>query len=521
MFRRKSLRRILQLGLPLLLTVGLYWHYHARPITKNAAYGNTTILLTASSSNVLFPGDCIQIRWDVAYAQRVLANEELSPAVGEKMLCIDALSQPTLQVMLMDGSEVTVTQPITILVTQPTFVTVAFIALALLCLGFSDFLLRAGREAARLLTVRAIGKAGCTIFLAVGITLVIIEIALSTYFSAAGSREQKIMYLYSLEEIRALQSNIIPVPYVSYVPDPAYEGHNSLGYRGPEFEIPKPKDTFRIVTMGGSTTYSTGTTADESYPAFLQSILRDEYGYTNVEVINAGVTGYTTWEILAAYAFRVVELEPDMLIYYGAVNDLVVRERNSVDCYRGLNPQRGLNGNRGLFVERNAPLPASALYRLAAIQLNWMDNPLALDSSFESTRVQCESDPGGFTLGKRLIANAPIYYERNIRNLMTLAKSHGLQPILSSWVYNPEANRPLLWQQSIAQHNAVTLQLASDMEIPYIDLAADFPTDAVDWEPDGVHFLPSGNRELAKRFAVFLDANGLLLKPSNDAAPTN
>ncbi|MCY3782053.1 MAG: SGNH/GDSL hydrolase family protein [Chloroflexi bacterium] len=500
------------MGLPLLLTVGLYWHYHPRPITKNAAYANTTIFLTASSSTVLFPGDCIQMRWNVAYAQRVLANEELSPAVGEKTLCINTLSQPTLQVMLMDGSEVTVTQPITILVTQPMFVTVVFIALALLCLGFSDFLWQAGREASRLLTVRAIARAGCAIVLAVGITLVIIEIALSTYFSAAGSREQKIMYLYSLKEIRELQSNIIPVPYVSYVPDPAYEGHNALGYRGPEIAIPKPQGTFRIVAMGGSTTYSTGTTEEESYPAFLQSILRDDYGYSNVEVINAGVSGYTSWEVLSSFVFRVLELEPDMLIFYGALNDLTVREWLSSDCYRGLNPQRGLNGHRGLFVERNAELPASALYRLVAISFDWMSNPLALDSSFEPSRVQCERDPGDTTLEKRLVANTPIYFERNIRNLMTLALAHNVQPVVSSWIYNVEADRPQLWRESIAQHNAVTRQIATDMDIPYINLTEDFPVNNNYWELDGVHLVAAGTYEQARRYAAFLDDSGLLPK---------
>ena len=518
MFRRKSLRRILLLGLPLLLAAGLYWRYHPRPITTNAAHANTTILLTASNA-VLFPGDCIQMRWNVAYAQRVLANETLSPAVGDKMLCIDAQTQPTLQIMLMDGSEVTVTQPITILMTQPIFVTVAFIALALLCLGFSDFLLRIGREAAQLASVRTIARAGCAIVLAVAITLVIIEIALSTYFKAAGSREQKIMYLYSLKEIRDLQSNIIPVPYVSYVPDPAYDGHNALGYRGPEIALPKPQGTFRIVAMGGSTTYSTGTTAEESYPAFLQSILRDDYGYSNVEVINAGVSGYTSWEVLSSFAFRVLELEPDMLIYYGALNDLTVREWLSSDCYRGLNPQRGLNGHRGLFVERNAELPASALYRLIAISFGWMSNPLALDASFEPSRVKCERASSDATLEKRLAANTPIYFERNLRNLMTLALAHNVQPVVSSWAYNSEAERPQLWRESIAQHNAVMRQIANEMGIPYINLAADFPINANYWEGDGVHLVAAGTFEQARRYAEFLDESLLLPKPDIIANP--
>lgn len=114
------------------------------------------------------------------------------------------------------------------------------------------------------------------------------------------------------------------------------------------------------------------------------------------------------------------------------LNDLTVREWLSSDCYRGLNPQRGLSGQRGLFVERNAELPTSALYRLVAISLAWMSNPLALDSSIEPSLVQCKRDPGDTTLQKRLVVNTPIYYERNIRNLMTLALAHDVQPVIST-----------------------------------------------------------------------------------------
>jgi len=517
MFWRAPLRPFLLLGLALLLTVGFYiWYSNSSPIVKDAVYADTTIRLTASRGAVLFSGDCLLIQWDVFNTLRVLVNGELLPGVGEKTLCIDARTQPMFQIMLMDGSEVALTHPITILMTHPLFVIFAFITIGLFCLGLFLLLLRviskAGRSGVRAI-VRGSARAIFTVILSLGIALLIIEILLRAYFSASGSREQKIMYLYSLEEIRGMQSTIIPVPYVSYVPDPAYEGHNELGYRGPEIAIPKPAGAYRIVSMGGSTTYSTGTTAEESYPAFLQSILRDDYGYSNVEVINAGMNGYTSWEILSSFAFRVLELEPDMLIYYGAVNDLVVRERNSVDCYRGLNPQRGLNGYRGLFAERNAPLPASTLYRLIAIQLQWLKNPLALDSSFEPTRVQCEPDPGGMTLEKRLIANTPIYYERNIRNLMTLARAYGAQPVLSSWVYNVAADRPQLWRQSIAQHNAATGQIALDMDIPYIDLAAEFPANDAYWEVDGIHLVAAGTREQASRYAAFLDENGLLPTP--------
>jgi len=505
---------VMCLILAVLITTGFFtWYQSLIPVKQDTTYADTTIHLTSTRSHVLFAGDCVLIQWDVINTQRVLANDELVPANGEKMLCVDSATQPTLQVMLLDGSEVTVTHPITILTAQPLFSIAALLTLALFGIGLVGLLLNFNRAVGRLEAVRSLARGMLYTLVSVGLMFLMLEIGLRLYFGSAGSREQKIMYLYSLDDIRALQSNIIHMPYVTYVPDPAYESHNDLGYRGPEITLPKPESTFRIVAMGGSTTYSTGTTAEEAYPALLQSILRDEYGYTNIEVINGGVSGYTTWEILTDFQFRVLELEPDMLIFYEAVNDLVVREQVSVDCYRGLNPQRGLNAQRGLFVERNAALPASALYRLVAIPLRWMPNPLALDSAFEPTRVQCAPDPGDMTLEKRLAANTTVYYERNIRNLMALAQANGVQPVISSWVYNVESTRPELWRTAIAEHNAITRQIADDMTIPYIDLVPEFPVDPANWEADGIHLVASGTREQAQRYAAFLAESDLIPRP--------
>ncbi|MDE2637565.1 MAG: GDSL-type esterase/lipase family protein [Chloroflexota bacterium] len=517
-------RRVFQwwtfcLGLALLLAIGfVLWYSAPETLTKDFAYADTTVGLTVSRGNVLFPGECITMRWDVMNTRRIMIGDELMPAAGDTTVCIDATAQPALQVMLMDGSEVKVTQPINILATHSTFVTLALLTLALLVLGLTGLLLSAYRHAGASESVRAIARIVSATAISIAVTLLIIEVLLRAFLYAAGSRDQKIMYLYSLAEIRALQSNIMPMPYISYVPDPAYDGHNALGYRGPEIAVPKLQGTFRIVALGGSTTYSTGTSAEESYPAFLQSILRADYGYSGVEVVNAGVSGYTSWEALASFAFRILELEPDMLIYYGGVNDLVVRERLSNDCYRGLNPQRGLNGNRGQFVERNAELPASALYRLIAILSGWMSNPLSLDSSFEPSRVECDPDPGATTLEMRLAANSPHYFERNIRNMLTLALANNAQPVVSSWIYNVEADRPELWRQSIAEHNDVTRRIAADMDIPYIDLAAEFPVKRDYWEVDGIHLVAAGAYEQASRYAAALDDLGLLPAPSDNGS---
>src|SRR6202008_4755542 len=105
------------------------------------------------------------------------------------------------------------------------------------------------------------------------------ERGLRVYLLHYGSQDDRIKYLYSLEEVRQQTNNLVPMPYVNYIPSPGFPEHNSLGYRGPEIEIPNPPGVYRIVSLGGSTTYGSATKPEDAYPAQLQKILRDEYGY--------------------------------------------------------------------------------------------------------------------------------------------------------------------------------------------------------------------------------------------------
>jgi hypothetical protein len=128
------------------------------------------------------------------------------------------------------------------------------------------------------------------------------------------------------------KANIAPHPYLAYANRPGYKSragakhqvsHNSLGFRGPEVKTPKPAGTFRIVCLGGSSTYGHGPSSDlTTWPARLQAHLREARPDRGVEVVNAGCRGYSTFESLGNYAFRASDLEPDLVLIYHTVNDM-------------------------------------------------------------------------------------------------------------------------------------------------------------------------------------------------------
>jgi hypothetical protein len=120
-------------------------------------------------------------------------------------------------------------------------------------------------------------------------------------------------------------------PYLAFIPRPNWESpptfdhvttHNSWGFRGPEVEIEKPEDVFRIVCLGGSSTYGHTPSRDETtWPAQLQTILNERQDIKRVEVINGGFSGYNSFESLANFNFRLLPFDPDLVIVYHTIND--------------------------------------------------------------------------------------------------------------------------------------------------------------------------------------------------------
>ena len=93
---------------------------------------------------------------------------------------------------------------------------------------------------------------------------------------------------------------------------------NQDGFRAPELIRPKPDGTFRILALGDSVTFGFNVAQKETYAYKLAQFLRRRY--TNTEVINAGVPGYSSWQVRKLYEI-VRDLEPDLVIAMFGYND--------------------------------------------------------------------------------------------------------------------------------------------------------------------------------------------------------
>jgi peptidoglycan/LPS O-acetylase OafA/YrhL len=90
---------------------------------------------------------------------------------------------------------------------------------------------------------------------------------------------------------------------------------NSQGLNGPEIATPRPsEDTLRVLILGNAFTMPEGLHWRRAYPALVEARLSECVGSNSVQVINAGVTGYSPTEKLPAARELASQYKPDVII---------------------------------------------------------------------------------------------------------------------------------------------------------------------------------------------------------------
>ncbi len=480
-----------------------------QPATVDVIKPPAQIHFTANQGTIIFPDECVDVTWVVNQISEIYINGIPEIGAGSREICITAEETPTMQVIFTDNSSETYSLPITILSREPrTWVIVGgLITLAILSvlifLAPNDERKRGSRS-----WVRKIAIFMMQMSIGIFVSLFVVELGLRFYFRTFGSVAEQAAYVYSREEINAITPYLILLPGVDYGLSAEHPEHNQLGFRGEEITVPKPAGVFRIVTLGGSTTYGTSTAVDTTYPAYLQDILRDTYGYTQVEVVNGGVAGYTTFNTLVDFQFHILPLEPDLVIFYHAGNDILTRSVTP-ECYAGMNPLLGLDPRGRVGADRrNEPIPISTIYRLVAITLGWMPNPATNDGLFNFASVTC-GDGVPRTNAENISLNPPVYYERNLMSAIGVAQIHNIPMMLPTWAYSEISDEALPhWREAVAEHNAINRELAETYDLLFLDYAELAPQ-SEDYWADYVHMNGAGSRHQAEAFAEYLISTGI------------
>lgn len=327
-----------------------------------------------------------------------------------------------------------------------------------------------------------------------------------------------------------------PHRYLGYIPTPNYAAndnrHNALGYRDDEITLPKPRGEFRIVCLGGSTTYTPAVGHYQySYPKVLERELH-ERGYPHVRVINGGVDGWTSYETLVDFALRTVDLDPDMVILHQGINDVFTRIVWPATAYRGDNSgyQKPLETEIVMpGILEYSTLIRGILIRLGRIEPHASKTRMWLTSRYAPTFYGLEFErqhkageyPSGIfeeaSLGDMLDANPPTYFERNLEHLLVLANHHNIKVVLATIAIFPDTANPgnagLVispeFLEECAEARATLEKLAQEHDAAFFDFHQRFPK-VEGYFRDAVHVTFEGVQVKGKLFADFLIDEGLV-----------
>jgi lysophospholipase L1-like esterase len=301
------------------------------------------------------------------------------------------------------------------------------------------------------------------------------------------------------------------------VPIPGRELHgtrinvkiNSLGFRGEEFSKDKPPNTLRIACVGASTTYCPEVSSnDATWPAQLQTLLRARFPDIRVEVINAGIQGIKSSDSLKNLRYRVLPLEPDLVIFYESHNDIVwdtreiAKQQGLIDDEAGR--QSGLLGflsEKSLLVNlvtRNITIALanrdSNRRKLTTIP---PDLPQQFIGQLQAMHELLSERQISFVLSRFLVR-----FRRDQPRATQLANAE------IAFVYLPWMSLDSLLD-SFDLYNDAIVQFAHSQGIPVVEDQNMVPGDAANYV-DHVHMSDAGCEAMARRFAQFFEQQKIL-----------
>lgn len=282
------------------------------------------------------------------------------------------------------------------------------------------------------------------------------------------------------------QSPVEAHPYLAYANKRDFEAelasgitvtHNSLGLRGPETTLEKPKHVTRVLCLGDGTTYGSGLSDEQqTYPARLAHYLSISRPEEDFEVLNLGTPGYTTFEGLIDLAVRGIELKPDYVVVCLAGNDARAALHGDPlpdnSHYRAVWPSGDVSG-----LERF--LETSYLYRIARAQLSdWSDTRERFASGLTRRTTEAETEHSAQDPSTRGFRN----FRRNLKSIVALSRAAGArvvfctQPTDRGDYEDSESARALL--EAHTRLNSILQKSAPVMGASFADTALVLETEA-------------------------------------------
>lgn len=196
----------------------------------------------------------------------------------------------------------------------------------------------------------------------------------------------------------------------------------------------KPAGVYRVIVVGGSTVMGAGSpTPDQNLPAQIKNELVERLGSRPVEVINAGVLGYTSSQELLYIMSELAYFNPDLIIVYDGWNDASYTNKllnrfgdDFIPLRTRTHYSLGDRTHQGFFLKGSIFQVLYAVYNKVQMTLR-QSGAVALffksvDFLLDKMRAQ-NPPPETKTYDPRSVA----IYKENLEKMILLAQYHGFK----------------------------------------------------------------------------------------------
>lgn len=306
---------------------------------------------------------------------------------------------------------------------------------------------------------------------------------------------------------------LVPHAQLGFVRNPDWSRDvNASGFFGPEWSLEPAAGTLRIACLGASTTEPD---PNDGIAASYPWQLRDELAARSVravEVLNFGISGWSSLEIRACWEHVARHYRPDLVVLHEAINDAVARS---------------LPGFREDYAHFRKPLELPRPGALERVALDWSDAWLffELESGLRSlgeATIRRPSGPTTFRDG-RFPPGTESAYRRNFAAIVADARGVGVDVVLATLPWDPALDAAAdattaMHRAAMREHNAIARELAANGGAMLCDLerlAAAEPAALDGCFKDVVHLTPTGNARKARWIAELLEREwGRLREPA-------
>jgi lysophospholipase L1-like esterase len=237
----------------------------------------------------------------------------------------------------------------------------------------------------------------------------------------------------------------------------------------------------------------------------LDAMLDEAYPDVLIEVINAGASGYSTYESLINLAIRIIDLEPDMVAVYHSINDVRLWR------WPGIQPDNShWRAVWPVYVQSSVTQALENSRLFLVLRAAFTDYTSKAELGSWVTRNYGEVEP---------LWDAPqmeglTFFRRNLEHMIALCRQNDVEIVLGqqAW-FREDLERPVDIK-GMAFAAQVIDAVGEEVGVAVVDVDAALPQERELFTND-VHVTDEGARRIARAWADFIEVDGFVERRLN------